>query len=74
MKSGLSPLNEDALDEDPTKAPPLQEPLHSPRDANSVALTVLAVSAVVFVLHWAQAIFISSLIVLARTSSAPRKI
>ena len=58
MKSEISPLKEDALDEDEAKAPPLQATLHMPRDANSVALTVLAVIAVVFALHWAQAIFI----------------
>ena len=73
MKSGLSPLREDALDEGLTKAPPLQETLDRPRAANSVALTVLAVSAVVFVLHWAQAIFIPLMIavMISYTLSAP---
>lgn len=58
MKSSLSPLREDAHDEALAKAPPLQDTLQIPRDANSVALTVLAVVAVVFALHWAQALFI----------------
>lgn len=58
MKSALSPLKVDDLDEDRANTSHPEAALNMPRGANSVALTVLAVVAVVFALHWAQAIFI----------------
>lgn len=73
MKSEPSPLNDDVLEEDLSKAAPLPQTLRMPRDTGSVALTVLAVSAVVFALHWAQAIFIPLMIavMISYTLSAP---
>lgn len=46
------------LEEDPAEESHPQVALHLPRGSNSIALAVLAVVAVVFALHWAQAIFI----------------
>lgn len=57
MNHAVSPLGEDVPDEGLEKAPP-PVTVQMPRTANSVALTVLAVCAVVFMLQWAQAIFI----------------
>ena len=52
MKNAHSPLMEDALDDDPgvTAPPHLRATPHMSRAANSIALTVLAVTAVVFAL------------------------
>ncbi|HRQ57573.1 MAG TPA: AI-2E family transporter [Azoarcus taiwanensis] len=58
MKSALSPSKVEGLDQDRVKASQPRGGLHMPRGANSVALMVLAVVALVFALHWAQAIFI----------------
>ena len=73
MKSELSPLREDVSNEDPAQAPQDQAILELPNDPKSVALTLLAVIAVVFALHWAQAIFIPLMlaVMISYTLSAP---
>jgi hypothetical protein len=58
MTSKLSPPEEEARDVPPTDAARPPAALRMALDARSIALTVLAVIAVVFALHWAQAVFI----------------
>jgi predicted PurR-regulated permease PerM len=73
MTSKLSPPTEDILDAHPAKAAQPLATLRMAVDAYSVALTVLAVVAVVFVLHWAQAVFIPLMlgVMISYTLSAP---
>jgi predicted PurR-regulated permease PerM len=73
MTSKLSPLEENAPEGDQAKAP---EPPPTPRtqaDVYGITLTVLSVIAVVFALHWAQAIFIPLIlgVMISYTLSAP---
>jgi len=73
MTGKLSPLQQDVPDEHPGAAlqPPATLPM--PVDAYRIAPTVLAVIAVVFALHWAQAVFIPLMIgvMISYTLSAP---
>lgn len=75
MTSKLSSPTEDKdiLDAHPAKAVQPPTTLRMAVDAYSVALTVLAVVAVVFVLHWAQAVFIPLMlgVMITYTLSAP---
>lgn len=58
MTGKLSPLQRDVPDGDPGTAPQPPTTLPMAVDAYRIAPTVLAVIAVVFALHWAQAVFI----------------
>lgn len=73
MTSKLSPPTEEILDGHPAKAAQPLTTLRMAVDAYSVALTVLAVVAVVFALHWAQAVFIPLIlgVMISYTLSAP---
>lgn len=73
MTSKLSPPTEDIVDGHAAKAAQPLTTLRMAVDAYSVALTVLAVVAVVFALHWAQAVFIPLIlgVMISYTLSAP---